>query len=139
MSVSTAVAAPLARSPRRAFALHFGEMLLAMVAGMVVLGGVVAAGLAVAGTSLSAGPAWVSAAVMGFSMTVPMVWWMDRRGHDVRMNAEMAGSMIVPTILAIALSLAGAIAEDSVLLIQHVVMVPAMLGVMLWRYEHYAH
>jgi flagellar biosynthetic protein FliP len=126
------------RSPRLKFALHFGEMLLAMVAGMVVLGGLVAAALALAGTGLSDGPAAVSAAVMGFNMTVPMVWWMHRRGHDARMSTEMAASMIVPTILAIALGLAGAIADDAVLAVQHVVMIPAMLGVMLARYEHYS-
>ena len=33
----------------------------------------------------------------------------------------------------------GAVAGDSVLLIQHVVMIPAMVGVMLARFEHYAH
>ena len=126
------------RRPRRAFALHFGEMLLAMAAGMLVLGGAVEGVLALAGTSLSDGPASVSAAVMGFNMTVPMVWWMRHRGHDTRMTAEMAGSMIVPTLLAIVLGLAGVIADDAVLAVQHVVMIPAMLAVMLARYEHYS-
>jgi hypothetical protein len=47
--------------------------------------------------------------------------------------------MIVPTGIAIALSLLGVIAEDAVLLVQHLVMLPAMVGVMLVRYDHYAH
>jgi hypothetical protein len=51
----------------------------------------------------------------------------------------MAGSMIVPTAIAIALHRLGLVAGDSVLLIQHVVMIPAMVGVMLARFEHYAH
>ena len=121
------------------FALHFGEMLLVMVAGMVVLGGAVAGLLALAGTSMSGASGTLHAGVMGINMTVPMVWWMRRRGHAARQNAEMAASMIVPTILAIALGAASAIADDSVLFVQHVVMIPAMLAVMLWRYEHYAH
>jgi hypothetical protein len=51
----------------------------------------------------------------------------------------MAGSMIVPTAIVIGLHLLGLVAADSVLLIQHVVMIPAMVGVMLARFEHYAH
>jgi hypothetical protein len=136
MSASTAAAEPVTRSPRRAFALHFGEMLLAMVAGMVVLGGIVELALAASHTSLSTS---VSAAVMGFNMTVPMVAWMRYRGHGTRESAEMAGSMIVPTALAIALGLAGVLSGHAVMMVQHVVMIPAMLGVMLLRYDHYAH
>ena len=130
---------PTARGRRRRFALHVGEMLLVMVAGMVVLGGALELGLALAGTSLSKASAAVAAAVMGFNMTAPMVWWMRRRGHGARDSAEMAGSMIVPTALAIALYLVGALAEHAVLTVQHVVMIPAMVGVMLFRYDHYAH
>jgi hypothetical protein len=128
-----------ARSGRKVFALHVAEMLAAMGLGMLVLGGAVAGGLALAGTSLSAAPASVHAAVMGVSMTVPMVWWMHYRGHPARHNLEMAGSMIVPTAIVIVFYWLGAIASDSVMAIQHVVMIPAMVGVMLWRYEHYSH
>ena len=38
----------------------------------------------------------------------------------------------------IALHWLGAVPSGAVLALQHVVMIPAMLGVMLWRYEHYA-
>ena len=127
------------RSRRRTFVLHVAEMLGVMFAGMLVLGGAVAGALAMAGTSLSDGPESVAALVMGFNMTVPMVWWMNRRGHGARDNTEMAASMIVPTLLAIGLALAGVLAEDAIMLVQHAVMIPAMIGVMLWRYDHYAH
>jgi FtsH-binding integral membrane protein len=126
------------RSPRRHFWLHFGEMLLAMFAGMAVLGGAVEGVLAMAGSSLSDASASVSASVMAFNMTAPMVGWMLYRGHPVRHSAEMAGSMIVPTAIVIALHLASVLPGDAVLAVQHVVMIPAMLGVMLWRYEHYS-
>ena len=139
-SASAAVAVPSSPSRRRRrFVLHVAEMLGVMFAGMIVLGGVVAGVLAVAGTSLSDGPKSVSALVMGFNMTVPMVWWMRRRGHGTRDNVEMAASMIVPTLLAIGLSLVGVLAEHGILLVQHAVMIPAMVGLMLWRYDHYAH
>jgi FtsH-binding integral membrane protein len=126
------------RSGRKVFALHVAEMLAAMGLGMLVLGGAVAGVLALAGTSLSDAPAAVHAAVMAVNMTVPMVWWMHYRGHPARHNVEMAASMVVPTAVVIGLYWLGAIASDGVMAIQHVLMIPAMVGVMLWRYEHYS-
>ena len=47
--------------------------------------------------------------------------------------------MVIPTIGAIALYSAGALAGEAVLAVQHLVMIPAMVGVMLWRRDHYSH
>ena len=127
------------RARRRAFALHLAEMLLAMFAGMVVLGGALEGALSLAGASLSDASAALMAAIMAFNMTAPMVWWMHFRGHPARHNAEMAGSMIVPTAIVIALHWMGLVPGNAVMAIQHVIMIPAMVGVMLWRYDHYAH
>jgi hypothetical protein len=113
-------------------------MLLAMFAGMVALGGVVEGVLVLAGSSLSHASDSAAATVMAFNMTVPMVGWMLYRGHRARHSAEMAGSMIVPTAIVIALHLLNVLPGSAILAVQHVVMIPAMLGVMLWRYEHYA-
>ena len=126
------------RSGPMAFALHLAEMLVAMVAGMVVLGGALEGVLALAGTSLSDAPTAASAAVMAVNMTVPMVWWMRYRGHPLRHSVEMAGSMVVPTAIIVALYWLGTIPSGGVMAAQHVVMIPAMVGVMLWRYEHYS-
>jgi fatty acid desaturase len=90
------------RSGRRAFALHLGEMLIAMLLGMVVLGGAIEGALALFGASLSDAPTSLAAAVMAINMTVPMVWWMRHRGHPVQHNAEMAGSMVIPTANSLA-------------------------------------
>jgi len=76
---------------------------------------------------------------MGLNMTVPMVAWMSYRGHDRHRNAEMAASMVFPTLATSGLAWAGVLQAHGALAVQHVVMIPAMLGVMLWRYEHYAH
>jgi hypothetical protein len=134
-------ARPRARagSGRRAFTLHLGEMLVAMVLGMVVLGGAIEGGLSLSGSSLSDAPAALAAAVMAFNMTLPMVWWMRYRGHPARHSAEMAASMVVPTAVVIALYWLEAIASGTVMAAQHVVMIPAMVAVMLWRYDHYSH
>ena len=123
---------------RRRFAGHVGEMLLAMFAGMLVLGGVVAGALALAGTSLDKGSASVTAAVMAFNMTVPMVAWMHYRRQPIARSAEMAAAMVVPTVAAIALYWVGVLSSEAVPAVQHAVMIPAMVGVMLWRYDHYA-
>jgi hypothetical protein len=123
---------------KRAFARHFGEMLLAMFLGMGVLGGLAALVFAAAGGSSSDLPGGLRVMLMGVYMTAPMVAWMAYRGHTAARNVEMAMSMIVPTLAAAALAWAGVLGTGAALGVQHVVMVPAMLGVMLWRYDHYA-
>ena len=123
---------------KRAFARHFGEMLVAMFLGMGVLGGLAELGFAATGGSSSDLPGGVRVMLMGIYMTVPMVLWMMYRGHAAARNAEMALSMMVPTVAAAALAFAGMLGTGAALGIQHAVMVPAMLGVMLWRYEEYA-
>jgi hypothetical protein len=123
---------------KRAFARHFGEMLLAMFLGMGVLGGLAAVIFAASGGSSSDLPGGVRVMLMGVYMTVPMVAWMRYRGHAAARNFEMALSMMVPTLAAAVLAWAGALGTGAALGVQHVVMVPAMLGAMLWRYDHYA-
>ncbi len=123
---------------KRMFARHFGEMLLAMFAGMLVLGGLAELAFAINGGSLSDQSGAFRVALMGFTMTVPMVAWMAYRGHDRARNAEMAGAMVVPTLVAAVLVSTGALGDHGALMLQHTVMIPAMLGVMLWRYDDYA-
>jgi hypothetical protein len=124
---------------KRAFARHFGEMVLAMVLGMVVLGGLAELLFAAAGSTLSDQSGGAQVMLMGFNMTLPMVLWMGHRGHAAARNAEMAMSMIVPSVVAAVLAWAGALESAAALGVQHAVMIPAMLGVMLWRYEEYSH
>ena len=127
------------RSGAVRFTLHLGEMLIAMFLGMLVLGGAVEIALLAAGGSLGDAPGSLQAAVMAVTMTAPMVWWMSYRGHPKSHNVEMAASMIVPSAIVIVLNWVGAISSDAVLVAQHAVMIPAMVAVMLWRYDHYSH
>jgi hypothetical protein len=126
------------RGSKRAFARHFVEMILAMFLGMGVLGGLSELAFAVSGSSLSDQPGGVHIMLMGFNMTVPMVMWMSYRGHPRAQNLEMAASMVVPTLAAAVLAWAGVLGTAAGLGVQHSAMIPAMLGVMLWRYEHYS-
>ena len=136
---STNAGVPIGSGSKRAFARHFGEMVLAMLLGMLVLGGLAELAFALAGGSLSDQPGGTQVMLMGFNMTVPMVLWMSHRGHTTARNVEMALSMIVPSAAAAVLAWAGVLGTGAALGIQHAVMIPAMLGVMLWRYQDYSH
>jgi hypothetical protein len=122
-----------------AFARHFGEMIVAMFLGMAVLGGLAELAFGLAGGSLSDQPDGLRIALMGVYMTVPMVLWMSYRGHSLGRNVEMAASMVVPSLAAAVLAWAGALEVGAGMALQHATMIPAMLGVMLWRYEDYSH
>ncbi len=123
------------------FARHYVEMLLAMAVGMVVLGLPAEAVLRVAGSSTDAAREQAPAAVlayMAFSMTAPMVGWMRFRGHSARACWEMTAAMVLPTLLVLAL-LAGGWQTDvgELLMLEHVIMLPAMLVAMLLRPSEY--
>ena len=123
---------------RRAFVRHFAEMIVVMLVGMGVLEGLAALAFAATGGSLTEQPGVFRVILMGLTMTVPMVLWMGHRGHSTPRNAEMAASMLGPSALAAALLAAGTVGLGPAFAIQHAVMIPAMLGVMLWRYDEYA-
>ena len=111
---------------------HYAEMVLAMFAGMVVLGAPLSA--------LTGDGEMTMLVNMGVSMSLPMVGWMRYRGHSWRASMEMAASMIVPTLAAMVVYGTGLIADFDVVLVgEHVVMLAAMLGVMLLRPAEYVH
>ena len=121
---------PAHPSPARMFARHYGEMVLAMVAGMVVLGPPIGAIVGDGETLMLLN--------MGFSMTVPMIAWMRFRGHGWRVTLEMAASMVLPTLVAVVLFSGGIVGDfDAVLLGEHVVMFAAMAVAMLLRRTEY--
>jgi hypothetical protein len=125
----------------RRFARHYLEMVIAMFAGMVLLGLPAEGVLQLFGTGVSGLRTTAPAVVllgMGFVMTVPMVAWMRYRGHTWQPSLEMASSMIVPTIAVIALLAAGVTDFAAAMAIEHVAMLPAMLAVMLMRWDEYS-
>ena len=122
------------------FVRHLVEMIVAMMIGMAALGAVWRAILAACGadaSTFSLHHAALVALVMAFDMTVPMVLWMRHRGHNWARGAEMAGAMFVPTLFLIGLLQLGAVSGDSLIGLEHALMLPAMLLVMLWRLDEY--
>lgn len=121
------------RSSKVQFARHYVEMVLVMLAGMFVLGGallLLAAGLGITRTELQDDAPALVLAGMGFSMTAPMVWWMNRRGHSWAANRAMALAMILPAAATMPF-LAGGADLHGLLMFEHIVMFPAMLVAML--------
>lgn len=125
----------------RQFTRHYVEMVIAMVAGMFVLGGLGAALLGLVGVDVGT---WreeqpeLLLLGMAFTMSAPMVAWMRHRGHAWRPAWEMTASMFLPSFAAIALLWAGAVTDGGALLaIQHGAMFPAMLMAMLLRAGEY--
>jgi hypothetical protein len=134
---TTITAKPTSLRPTVHFFVHFGEMALAMLLGMVVLGIVNDAILVPMGFHLSRFPE-VYTLAMAFAMTVPMVAWMWLRGHCWRHSAEMTAAMFVPAAVCIGVCSLGILPRTTMLSWYHLLMWVAMLGIMLYRWSDYA-
>ena len=121
----------------RAFARHYAEMVLVMLAGMGILA--LPARWATDAMGIAGADTTGMLVRMGVTMTIPMIPWMRWRGHGWRPSAEMAAAMIVPTIGAVALLAAGLVEGVAMLMtIEHVAMFAAMFAVMAARPEEYS-
>jgi len=129
-------------APLRTFARHYAEMLIAMFLGMFVLGFALSALLELAGVDVSSWDSRAPALLllgMAFTMTVPMIAWMRHRGHGWPAAREMTAAMFLPSFVAIGLLWSGAETHThGLLMIQHVGMLPCMLGAMLLRRREYS-
>ena len=120
------------------FIRHYVEMVVAMFAGMFALGGAALLILGLDSNRLFEDSPELALTGMALTMTIPMVAWMRHRGHGWPASWEMTASMFVPTLVAIALLWIGALESGHTAMgIQHVIMFPAMLGVMFLRLDEY--
>lgn len=116
---------------------HFIEMILAMAVGMAVFDEIASLLLSVfAHVDLFAYPL-LFAPVMTVSMVGGMSLWMLYRRHSARSIGEMSGAMFIPLCLLIGPHWAGAVSTSVLLGGSMVLMLPLMLGVMLYRREDY--
>jgi hypothetical protein len=124
----------------RTFIRHYIEMVVVMFVGMLVLGLPGEAALKAIGSGTSElrhdAPSLVFLG-MAATMTIPMVAWMRYRGHRWRPTLEMAASMVIPTLIAVALLAAGALSFEALMGFEHVVMLLGMLAAMLLRVDEY--
>jgi hypothetical protein len=124
-------------SSTRHFARHYVEMVVAMFLGMGVLLPPLGAALRALGTSLHGSDVLMISA-MALTMTVPMVGWMRFRGHAWPACADMTAAMVIPTLTVLALLGSGLVGDlGTLLVIEHVAMLPSMLVAMLLRRDEY--
>ena len=122
------------------FARHYVEMIAVMFFGMFALGMPADGALHALGASTSSGHTATMLIEMAVTMTVPMVAWMQYRGHSWRANAEMAASMLVPTAGVLVLLWSGvATGAGTLMVVEHAAMLACMLAAMLLRRDEYAH
>jgi hypothetical protein len=121
------------------FALHFFEMCAPMCIGFA-LGDLVyfaLAGLAGYSEPFAELPV-LSVLVVTFSMTAPMTAWMLYRGMPQRAVIEMSAAMPIVAIVLLGLGWFGIVPMDSLALLEHALVMPAMLIPMLLRLDVYA-
>ena len=119
------------------FTRHLLEMVVAMMAGMVVLG----VALWVLGEPPGFGNALVEYALMGAFMSAPMVAWMRYRGHRWPDGLEMTAAMLAPMfalVLPVELGVVG-LTGHALMMLSHVAMIGGMVLLMLYRLDRYAH
>ena len=127
------------RLSAKKFTLHFAEMVVAMVVGMVVLHPLWMFVLDAVGTAGLMHNPYSGALIMATNMTLAMTAWMKVRGHRWRPIIEMGAAMYVPfLVLFVPLSL-GQIDKGALMLWGHMLMLPAMAVAMLLRPREYAH
>ena len=116
---------------------HFVEMFVAMMVGMPLFGMPLRALQGALLGPASVGIPELRALGMAAAMTVAMVIWMRFRGHSSRATTEMAAAMVVPTVALFTMLWAGIISGGMLVGLGHVLMVPSMLAVMLYRRSEY--
>ncbi len=117
-AIGADIALEAATTSKRRFLRHYLEMVVVMMVSMAVLGALTSGILAVLGHSNLRHLAGLRAFVMTMNMVIGMTVWMRLRGHGWASTLEMDASMILPFLLLIG---------------------PYRAGVMLRRYDEYAH
>jgi hypothetical protein len=123
----------------RSFVRHLVEMTVAMIIGMIALAPIWDFAFSrLNWTSLGQRPA-LNAIVMATNMTIAMTAWMRFRGHRWAVTAEMAAAMYVPFLLLLIPHQLGLISGTGLMMLGHLLMIPAMITAMLCRKNEYTH
>ena len=124
-------------SPARHFIQHLLEMTAAMFIGMGVLAMPVRLLWEALGWEVMTENLVARTLVMATNMTIGMALWMRIRRHRWRPIAEMSLAMYLPFVVMYPFYFAGVAGTTGVMVVGHVLMVPAMAVVMLFRLDEY--
>jgi hypothetical protein len=122
----------------RSFLRHFLEMIVAMAIGMAALDEVawlLFSGLA--GIDMFANPL-LFAPVMTVNMIIGMGLYMKIRHHSALSVFEMSAAMVIPVCILIGPHWLGLVSGDVLVAGSMILMLPAMVGVMLYRRGEYS-
>jgi hypothetical protein len=138
MTTTTLTAQPTRRGRFGRFVLHFFEMCAPMCIGFAIGDLIYFWGASKFGYSkpFSELPA-LSVVIVTFTMTAPMVAWMAYRRMPRRPIAEMAAVMPVLAAALLVLGWLSLLPMSDLALLEHGLMMPAMLVPMLFRLDLY--
>lgn len=120
--------------PRLRFALRYVEFILVLIIGMMLLGLLVEVLRGAAGLAYPIGIRAAMASVeMGVIMTVIIIVWLRIRRYGWPTALELGATMLVPALVAAALTQAGVIGYGLAMLLEHIAMFVLMLLAMLRR------
>jgi hypothetical protein len=111
---------------------HYLQMLVAMGIGMGAL-------MPLTMLAGDDAPTELRAALMATSMIAGMAAWMAWRRHSRRAIAEMALAMYLSFVVLFPLLWVGVLSEGWLIVLGHVLMLPAMALAMLLRPHEYLH
>ena len=134
---TTVATAAAGRPSTRRFLRHGFAMLVAMVLGMAAYVAVVGALYGDVEEARVAQPE-LYALGMAAAMSIPMVVWMRRRGHDWAVCNEMVTAMALPYAVFILCYWVGGLSAASICPLSCALMLPAMAAAMLYRVDEYA-
>jgi hypothetical protein len=113
---------------------HYLEMVVAMLAGMFLLGWLETQAFPTVELTTETG-----VLVMATNMAIGMGAWMRIRGHTWRGIAEMSTAMYLPFAVLLVPYWTGVVSADTVIVWGHLLMFPAMALVMVRRPHAYTH
>ena len=122
-----------------ALAWHYLEMVITMVVGMTVLHPLWAVAFDALRLPTALHHATVMALVMATNMSLGMGAWMRYRTHSWRSIIEMSATMYLPFVALLPPVWAGAISGGAMITAGHLLMLPTMLALMLWRRDQYGY
>jgi hypothetical protein len=120
------------------FVRHYLEIVVATVAGMVVLGPAESMLLNPIGWAELLAHPETYALVMATNMTLAMAAWMRLRGHGWAATAEMTVAMYAPFVLLFPPLWLGVLSVTGLMVLGHVLMLFAIAAAMLRRRDEYA-
>ena len=121
----------------RRFVGHYLEIVVATVAGMVVLEPVESVLLNPIGWAQLLANFETYVLVMATNMTVAMAAWMRLRGHGWAAIAEMAVAMYAPFLVLFQPLWLGVLSASGLMVLGHVLMLFAIAAAMLRRRDQY--